>query len=145
MRSFVAVCVLMLAFQVAGGSGESGGEKTPAEIPWWSVNGGGNVYSGSGSYRLSSSVGQSIAGKASGASHVMYAGFWNPGVIPVGVQEELIEALPKVHALLQNYPNPFDRCTAIRYAIPKSEAVKIEVYNIAGQCVRVLVDGVRAE
>jgi len=40
--------------------------------------------------------------------------------------------------LKQNYPNPFNPTTNINFSIPKSEFVKISVYNILGKEVAVL-------
>lgn len=55
-----------------------------------------------------------------------------------------VELLPQEFALHQNYPNPFNPTTTIRYAIPVSEDggahVVLEIFNIAGQRVRTLVD-----
>lgn len=42
--------------------------------------------------------------------------------------------------LLPNVPNPFDRITTIRYQITKPGKVDLRVYNIAGQCLRTLVN-----
>ncbi|MEQ9308276.1 MAG: S8 family serine peptidase [Balneolaceae bacterium] len=47
---------------------------------------------------------------------------------------------PIRYELSQNYPNPFNPTTNISYRIPKSEKVKIEVFNTLGQKVAVLVD-----
>jgi poly(3-hydroxybutyrate) depolymerase len=43
-------------------------------------------------------------------------------------------------ALHQNYPNPFNSVTTIEYSIPKKSDVIINVYNLAGQVVDVLVN-----
>ncbi len=47
---------------------------------------------------------------------------------------------PKVLELSQNFPNPIFSFTTIDYALPKSTKVKLWIYNIAGRCVRKLVD-----
>ncbi|MDP2808268.1 MAG: T9SS type A sorting domain-containing protein, partial [bacterium] len=43
--------------------------------------------------------------------------------------------------IFQNAPNPFKQSTTINYQIAKPGIVNLTVYNIAGQVVRVLVDG----
>jgi methionine-rich copper-binding protein CopC len=48
--------------------------------------------------------------------------------------------LPAVFSLGQNYPNPFNPVTSMEFAVPKASHVKIEVYNLLGQKVKVLVD-----
>ncbi len=49
-------------------------------------------------------------------------------------------ALPKNYTLSQNYPNPFNPSTKINFTLPNAGKVKIEIYNIVGQKVAVLVD-----
>jgi hypothetical protein len=53
-----------------------------------------------------------------------------------------VEQLPQEYALSQNYPNPFNPSTTIQYQIPKSGMTSLKVYNILGQEVANLVDGV---
>ncbi|MCA0446567.1 MAG: hypothetical protein LCH54_10100 [Bacteroidetes bacterium] len=49
---------------------------------------------------------------------------------------------PKVFNLEQNYPNPFNPETTVPFAVPFKANVSLEVYNILGQRVKVLVNDV---
>lgn len=141
-----SILVLACAICLRVSDGEIGGERAqpPGFIPWWSINGGGELNEGTASYRLSSSVGQSIAGVATGANYIMHVGFWNRVVTHVGVEYTSLEQRPIAHSISQNYPNPFYGTTTIRYGLPKSEPVRVEVFNIAGQSVRVLANEVQS-
>jgi len=47
---------------------------------------------------------------------------------------------PAVYALEQNYPNPFNPSTSIDFSIAEANMVKIAVYNLLGQEVKVLLN-----
>lgn len=47
---------------------------------------------------------------------------------------------PNGFALYQNHPNPFNPETQISYLLPKACQVKLTIYNVLGQSVRVLYD-----
>jgi hypothetical protein len=51
--------------------------------------------------------------------------------------------LPKEIELAQNYPNPFNPTTTIRFGLPDEGRIKLVVYNILGQKVTELINGVR--
>jgi len=48
---------------------------------------------------------------------------------------------PLSFSLTQNAPNPFNSITYIRYSIPMSCEVRLEIFNQAGQSVKILVEG----
>jgi hypothetical protein len=48
------------------------------------------------------------------------------------------------YALSQNYPNPFNPTTTIDYSLKATGHVSLNIYNVAGQLVRSLVDDTKA-
>ncbi|MDD3235863.1 MAG: T9SS type A sorting domain-containing protein, partial [Candidatus Cloacimonetes bacterium] len=56
----------------------------------------------------------------------------------VDIEDALLVPAPEV--VLSSYPNPFHVGTTIEFTLPKSEQVKLSLYNIKGQLVRELCD-----
>ena len=62
---------------------------------------------------------------------------------PVLDVRDLSEGMPKEFSLHQNYPNPFNPTTTIRFDIPSASIVTVKIYNLIGQKVAQLFDGVK--
>jgi hypothetical protein len=53
-----------------------------------------------------------------------------------------LPAVPEL-SLSQNRPNPFGQATAIRYSLPRSQRVRLSIFDAAGRKIARLVDGHR--
>jgi hypothetical protein len=69
-------------------------------------------------------------GNKSTASGKIFAVYVTPK--SVGIQN-ISGEVPADYTLSQNYPNPFNPSTKIRFSIPKSNFVKLNIYNALGQ------------
>lgn len=61
-------------------------------------------------------------------------------VEPTSTGEEIAE-IPQNYELLSNYPNPFNSKTVISFVLPAATDTRIDIFNIAGQQLRHLVNG----
>jgi hypothetical protein len=63
--------------------------------------------------------------------------------IYVDSEEKAIDTLeiPTVYALYQNYPNPTNKVSIIEYHLPVKSHVSLQIYDVSGRLVDVLVDG----
>jgi hypothetical protein len=76
-----------------------------------------------------------------GRVHTNSSLFFEPNAVII-VNVDIDTNTPNRYSLIQNFPNPFNPSTTIRYNIPREEKVKLEVYNLLGQKVETLVDDV---
>jgi hypothetical protein len=60
---------------------------------------------------------------------------------PTDVTEEVLK--PSEFILSQNYPNPFNASTTIRYSLFETGPVNISIYNLLGQEVAILYEGMQ--
>jgi len=51
------------------------------------------------------------------------------------------DGMPVTYALSQNFPNPFNPMTTITFNLPVASHVTLEIYNVIGQNVATVVDG----
>ena len=48
--------------------------------------------------------------------------------------------MPQKFKLSQNFPNPFNPTTIIKYSIPKQDFVELKVYNILGNEIALIIN-----
>lgn len=143
-RCACVVSVMMLALAGplmvrAYAQGSAVGE----QIPWWVIGSGGVVGSSSGNVRMSATVGQPVIGTtAEPGGTILYQGFWYPRQVASSVELEPGDAVAGMGSL-RNYPNPFTQSTTIHYMLPGRGEVRLAIYDMRGDLVRTLVDGVQ--
>ncbi|NOS83823.1 MAG: T9SS type A sorting domain-containing protein [Ignavibacteria bacterium] len=76
---------------------------------------------------------------------ILFSLFFVFGTLKVSAdnKEQLLDfkGNPDKFELNQNYPNPFNPSTQLSYDLKTDGNVKLTVFNLVGQSVRVLVDG----
>ena len=63
-------------------------------------------------------------------------------VMTTGVGEGV--EIPTVYSIANNYPNPFNPSTVIRFGVPTQSSVSLKIYNVLGQEIATLVDEVKS-
>ncbi|MFI5264116.1 MAG: T9SS type A sorting domain-containing protein, partial [Candidatus Kapaibacterium sp.] len=106
-----------------------------------SVIGSGGGPMSNGTYSMNGTVGQAVVGPTSGTSYSIDQGFWHTlslanDVRPVGGNGTV------GYDLEQNFPNPFNPTTTIRFSVPERVKVTLKVMNLLGEEVKRVIDGV---
>jgi hypothetical protein len=69
----------------------------------------------------------------------IFSSVWKFTVNPNGIIG-IASDIPKEFKLHNNYPNPFNPITKIKFEVPKNSIVKISIYDITGREMRILVN-----
>ncbi len=59
---------------------------------------------------------------------------------PSTIEEKNTASIPENYKLYQNFPNPFNPLTKIKYSVAKSSHITLKIYNLAGQEIETLVN-----
>jgi hypothetical protein len=106
----------------------------------------GSARSASASFVLEQSTGFPFAGISSTAGYCLAGGFYPIGITASGVatggRQGAGPALPEALTLNRPSPNPGLR-PLVRFGLPGQATISLRVYNILGQEVAVLADGIR--
>ena len=68
-----------------------------------------------------------------------FSGFVAGQILNVS-NDEVMEDRPERFSLKQNYPNPFNPSTVISFSLPQASDVRLDVFNLLGQQVALLVN-----
>jgi hypothetical protein len=134
--SILHTALLTLMALAPPARGQAGGG---FELSWHAVTGGGGMASQGGGFDLGGTAGQPACGNASGGAFALTGGFWNGATLaPVGVPGP--PAGPRVFALRPARPNPIGDQATIEFDLPGPCFTRLEIYDLAGQRVRTLVE-----
>ena len=106
-----------------------------------SVSGsGGILFSNSNDYSLLATSGETFTGVVQTQNYSLRSGFWSYSPFtPTNVREIDEVKIPDKFNLYQNFPNPFNPTTIIKYDLIEPALVQIEIFNILGERVSEIV------
>ncbi|MGH1365367.1 MAG: T9SS type A sorting domain-containing protein [Calditrichia bacterium] len=67
-------------------------------------------------------------------------------ILPLGPAVGILPTnlIPSGFKLEQNYPNPFNPSTTIAFTLPETRSVRVEIFNMLGQSIEVILDDNRS-
>lgn len=134
LKRSVGIVLLCLAVLLIGSS------RADAQQITWQVVGSGATTTSGGAITLMGTVGQTAIGTVEGGTTTAYLGFWVPlsSVSSVPTPGDVTST-----STLKNFPNPFNTTTTLYYEVPERSMVRVRIFDLSGQLVKELVDGVQ--
>ncbi len=140
MTLFLCIAILLF-WRVVGVRGDFVKRADYSLAPRVVMGGGGLMGATEGSHLHFATLGEGVVGGSQNSVHFLFTGFWQSGA-PLFTSTDEAEAanIPGAFKLYQNYPNPFNPQTMISYDAAQRSEIIIEIFNLMGQRVRLLVE-----
>ncbi len=97
----------------------------------------GSLFATNNLYSIEANTGAATLLGAADIKGIRGLAYMPQGVVSV---ENQMVTKPNEYQLKQNYPNPFNPSTSIEFALPKAANVKLAIYNLIGEEIKVLAN-----
>ncbi|MFO7607955.1 MAG: FlgD immunoglobulin-like domain containing protein [Candidatus Krumholzibacteriia bacterium] len=141
LRHAVPAVVFAAAFAAVVAATPAAAQLSPTHtVRFWVAAGGGGS-SQAGSLRVTGTIGQPAAGRATAGGLVLKGGFWHGRAPALSAVDDSPPGAPVASRLNAPYPNPFNPATRIGFELAAPGPVRVRIFDARGQKVRDLVDG----